>query len=74
MAPRRARISARQVIVILQRNGYRLVGQHGSHRKWRNEITDKQINVPFHKDQELALGTLISIVQGTGLDGQPLTR
>ncbi len=44
-----------------------LVGSKGSHQKWRNPQTDKQVIVPFHKGRDLPLGTLKSIIEGSGI-------
>jgi predicted RNA binding protein YcfA (HicA-like mRNA interferase family) len=41
--------------------------QRGSHQKWRNQNTGKQVIVPNHKGKELPLGTLNSIIDGSGI-------
>jgi predicted RNA binding protein YcfA (HicA-like mRNA interferase family) len=65
------RLKATEVIRILQRYDFILVSQRGSHQKWRNQTTGKQVIVPNHKGKELPLGTLNSIIDGSGIpDGE----
>ena len=61
------RLKAIEVINILQHHGFVLISQRGSHQKWRNHSTGKQVIVPIHKGKELPLGTLISIIGGSGI-------
>jgi len=61
------RLKAAEVIRILQRHDFILVSQRGSHQKWRNQNTGKQVIVPNHKGKELPLGTLNSIIDGSGI-------
>ena len=67
MAPKQVRLKAQQVAKILQRHGFVLVSQRGSHQKWRNADTGKQVIVPYHKGKQLPLGTLTSIIEGSGI-------
>ncbi len=67
MAPKQARLKAQEVTRILQRHGFVLVSQRGSHQKWRHPDTGKQVIVPYHKGKELPLGTLTSIIDGSGV-------
>jgi mRNA interferase HicA len=55
-----------QVIAILKRHGFRLAGQTGSHQKWLNPTTGRQVIVPYHR-RVLSLGTMKSIVKGSGI-------
>lgn len=43
------RMSAAEVERILQRYGFELISQKGSHRKWRNAEAELQAIVPYHK-------------------------
>lgn len=61
------RLSASEVIIILKANGFSLVSQRGSHQKWRHSDSGKQVIVPFHKGRQLPLGTLKSVIQGSGI-------
>jgi len=67
MAPKKIRLKAQEVTKILQRHGFVLVSQRGSHQKWRNPHAGKQVIVPYHKGKQLPLGTLTSIIEGSGI-------
>jgi predicted RNA binding protein YcfA (HicA-like mRNA interferase family) len=67
MAPKLPRLRAGEVTRILQRHGFLLVSQRGSHQKWRHPDTGKQVIVPYHKGKQLPLGTLRSIIEGSGI-------
>ena len=67
MAPKQPRLKAQEITRILQRHGFVLVSQRGSHQKWRQPDTGKQVIVPYHKGKELPLGTLMSIIEGSGV-------
>lgn len=67
MADRVPRLKAEEVVRILHQHGFALISQRGSHQKWRNADTGKQVIVPFHKGKDLPLGTLRSIIEGSGI-------
>ena len=62
------RLTADQATAILKRHGFTLAGTSGSHQKWRNTSTAKQVIVPYHRGRILPLGTMKSIIAGSGLD------
>jgi len=61
------RLTADQVIAILRRNGFALAGQAGSHQKWRNPRNGKQVIVAYNRGRVLPLGTMRSIIEGSGI-------
>lgn len=61
------RLTPDQVISILRRHGFVLAGSAGSHQKWRNVSTAKQVIVPYHRGRILPLGTMHAIVEGSGI-------
>ena len=61
------RLTAFQVEKILKSHNFVLLSQKGSHKKWKNQRTGKQVIVPFHKGKILPIGTLNSIIKGSGL-------
>jgi predicted RNA binding protein YcfA (HicA-like mRNA interferase family) len=67
MTQKLPRLKASEVIKILQLHGFVLISQRGSHQKWRNDDTNKQVIVPYHKGKLLPLGTLRSIMEGSGI-------
>jgi len=54
------------VVRVLRRNGFLLTGQKGSHQKWRHP-DGRQAIVALHGSKPIPLGTLRSIVKGSGL-------
>ncbi len=58
---------AKEVADILKRNGFVVVSQKGSHQKWKNSETKKQVVLAFHKGKQLPEGTLKSIIKGSGI-------
>jgi predicted RNA binding protein YcfA (HicA-like mRNA interferase family) len=68
------RLSADQVISILRQHGFTLAGSAGSHQKWRNVLTAKQVIVPYHRGRILPLGTIRAIVEGSGIDPENWTK
>ncbi|NJL39200.1 MAG: addiction module toxin, HicA family [Leptolyngbyaceae cyanobacterium RM2_2_4] len=56
------RMNADEVEKILQRYGFELISQKGSHRKWRNSNQRLQVVVPYPKNRDLPLGTLRNIM------------
>ena len=66
MSQRLPRLRAGEVTRILQRHGFTLVSQRGSHQKWRHAETGNQVIVPHHKGKQLPLGTLVSIIGAAG--------
>ena len=67
MSPRQKRLSADDIIKILNSNGFVKISQKGSHQKWRNSTSGHQVIVPYHKGKQLPIGTLKSIIEGSGL-------
>jgi predicted RNA binding protein YcfA (HicA-like mRNA interferase family) len=67
MADKVPRLKASEVIRILQQHGFFLISQRGSHQKWRNQDLGKQVIVPYHKSKQLPLGTIRSIIEGSGI-------
>jgi predicted RNA binding protein YcfA (HicA-like mRNA interferase family) len=59
--------NAKEVIKVLSRAGFVMVGQAGSHQKWRH-ANGRQVIVAMHGSKPVPIGTLKSIIQGSGLD------
>lgn len=57
---RTRRMNADEVERILQRYGFVLISQKGSHRKWRNLERQLQVIVPYHKRRDLPIGTFVT--------------
>ena len=49
-----------------RQHGFGLVGQKGSHQKWRH-ANGRQVIVAMHGNKPIPIGTLKSIIEGSGL-------
>ena len=58
--------NAKEVIKVLRRHDFMLVGQSGSHQKWRH-ANGRQVIVAMHGSKPIPIGTLKSIIEGSGL-------
>ena len=74
MAHKLPRLKATDVLRILERHGFVLISQRGSHQKWRNESSRKQVIVPYHKGKQLPLGTLNAIIEGSGIPEEEFAK
>jgi len=66
-------ISGKEILKLLQRKGFKVVGRKGSHTRLKKRIDSKQsliTIIPMHK--ELAPGTLSSILRQTKLSKEEL--
>jgi predicted RNA binding protein YcfA (HicA-like mRNA interferase family) len=67
MSRKLPRLKSEEVIRVFDRHGFELISQRGSHQKWRNPDTGKQVIIPYHKAKMLPLGTMRSIIEGSGI-------
>lgn len=68
------RLTAREVASVLRRNAFELVHTKGSHQKWRHPVNRRQVIVPEHKGRVLPIGTLRSIMKGSGIPDEEWRR
>jgi predicted RNA binding protein YcfA (HicA-like mRNA interferase family) len=59
--------NAKEVVRVLRKHGFALVSQKGSHQKWRH-ANGRQVIVAMHGNKPIPIGTLKSIVEGSGLN------
>jgi predicted RNA binding protein YcfA (HicA-like mRNA interferase family) len=59
--------NAKEVIKVLRKHGFLLVSQAGSHQKWRH-ANGRQVIVAMHGHKPIPIGTLKSIIDGSGLE------
>ena len=74
MARKLPRMKSEEVIRVLDRHGFELISQRGSHQKWRNPDNGKQVIAPHHKGKQLPLGTMRSILEGSGITENEFRR
>ncbi len=63
MVDKARNLNARDIERLLIKHGFELVSQKGSHRKWRNFSTGRQVIVPSHRGKTLPIGTLRNILK-----------
>ena len=56
----------REMVALLEKNGFAFVSSNGSHRKYRNTQTGVMVIVPYHA-KELKKGTEEQILKQAGL-------
>ena len=74
MGEKPPRLNAREITQTLQRHGFLLVSQKGSYQKWRHPDSGKQVIVSYHKGKQLPIGTLRSIIDGSGIPEEDFRR
>lgn len=58
--------NANEIVQVLRRHGFACVSQRGSHQKWRH-ANGRQVIVAMHGNKPIPIGTLKSIIEGSGL-------
>jgi predicted RNA binding protein YcfA (HicA-like mRNA interferase family) len=58
--------NANDVIRVLRKRGFACVSQRVSHQKWRH-ANGRQVIVAMHGSKPIPIGTLKSIIEGSGL-------
>lgn len=73
MTPRRPRLNASQIVSILERKGFKLVRQSGSHKVYRDSH-NRRATIPFHGSEVLHPKTLASILRDAEITWEELTE
>jgi predicted RNA binding protein YcfA (HicA-like mRNA interferase family) len=61
-------MKVREVIRILEKDGWVQVSQKGSHRQFKHSTKDGKVTVPGKMSDDLPIGTLKSIFRQAGLE------
>lgn len=74
--PRLPRITGAQLVGALERAGFEITRQHGSHVQMRKYIAGEKVTfpVPVHKGKTLKTGTLQGILRKAGLSAEQLAE
>lgn len=67
-------ISGRRMVAVLQRIGYEVVRQKGSHIRLRHSTDAARLPVTVPDHKELKAGTLRAIMRDAGLSSEELRR
>jgi predicted RNA binding protein YcfA (HicA-like mRNA interferase family) len=62
-------VKVREVVKLLEADGWRLVAIKGSHRQFRHPIKPSKVTVPGTPGKDLSTGTLRSILKQAQLGG-----
>ncbi|HDQ26653.1 MAG TPA: addiction module toxin, HicA family [bacterium] len=71
MSGRLARVTADQIIKILEKKGFFLARQSGSHKIYKNQEGERA-TVPYHKGKILHLKVLKSILNDANIDEEEI--
>ena len=58
--------TAKELIKILEKDGWELIGVNGSHYKFKHSIKPGHVTIPFHK-KDIKKGTANSVLKQAGL-------
>ncbi len=73
MNPRQPRVTAAQVIRVLEKRGFNLARQSGSHKIYK-DASGKRVTVPFHTGEILHPKVLRNIISDAGLTNEEFTK
>ena len=71
--PKLPRLTAREIIAVLEKSGFTLARQSGSHMIYKN-VDGKRATVPFHGPKTLHPKILKSILRDAGLSQEDLEQ
>ena len=60
-------MKVREVIAILEADGWSLVATKGSHRQYKHPLKPGRVTIPGKLNDDLAFGTLKSILKQAGI-------
>ena len=60
--------NAKELIRILEHNGFVFKRSKGSHRIYSNTKKNKSVVVPFHGNKDMPKGTFLAILKQAGID------
>ena len=73
MTPRRPRLTARQVVVVIKRRGFQLARKSGSHSIYKDEAGHR-VTVPVHGAKVLHPKVLASILRDAEISWDELEK
>jgi len=70
--PRLPRLTAAEVIRIIEKRGFLFSRSSGSHQIFRHPTTGRRVVIPFHRGKIIAPGTMLNILREAGIDRDEL--
>ena len=74
MSERLPAIKAKDLIRILQKDGFVLVHQKGSHATFKHPTTQKRVTIPIHPGRDLKRGLLKGILNDLNLTNEAFLK
>ena len=68
MNEKRAKLKIREIIKILEKDGWYLVATRGSHRQFKHDIKQGRVTVPGHIGDDVPIPILHSILKQANLE------
>ena len=68
MSPKLSRITAKELIKIMKKKGFKEIGYEGSHCHLKNEETGVKITIPVHGGKIIGPGLLKAILRQAQID------
>ncbi len=60
-------MTAKQLIKLLEKNGWKLKNQRGSHKNYIHPTTKGKVTIPYHGNKDINIKTLNNILKQAGL-------
>lgn len=60
-------MKVRKLITLIEKDGWFLIAQKGSHKQYKHAFKKGRVTIPGNLGDELAIGTLNSILKQAGL-------
>ena len=64
---KKATMKIRQIIKLIENDGWFLVAQVGSHRQYKHPLKKGRVTIPGNTGDELPIGTLNSVFKQAGI-------
>ncbi|MBI4357914.1 MAG: type II toxin-antitoxin system HicA family toxin [Candidatus Omnitrophica bacterium] len=74
MSERLPSLKAKDLIRLLQKDGFLLVHQKGSHATYKHPLTQKRVTVPIHPGRDLKRGLLKGILNDLNMTNEEFVK
>jgi len=74
MSERFPTLKAKELVKFLQKDGFELSHQKGSHATYKHPVTQKRVTIPIHSGKDLKKGLLKGILNDLGLSSEEFLK
>jgi len=60
-------MKVRKLIRLIEKDGWYLINQVGSHRQYKHSVKKGRVTIPGHLGDDMPIGTLNSVLKQAGL-------